>query len=214
MAFKLAASAFTNGLENQSAQVLASLKLFATLTPPVLESDMRTELETGQLQPFSDAGWLAYMNVVGNTPLDTSVLTNAERSIFNTIRFAITPSPQYQCCGAVVPADLDGLISIAGYPRVGSVTWEHQIVLTLDSSLTCNIKKISVQLTGAPAPSTNPVPTYFTECDANGDSLFSTGWIGFVADPTGISYDLEYFFYDSDGVLITSFTVTDYQLNL
>ena len=214
MAFELSPIAFTNGLENQSAQALASLKLFATLTPPVLEADMRAEIEAGQIQPFSNEGWDAYMSVLANTPLNSAVLTNAERSIVNTIRFAVTPAPQTQCCGVVVPADLDGLISIVGYPRVGSATWEHEIVLTLDNSLSCNIKKITVLITGAPAAGTNPIACYFKECDSTGNSLFSYGWLDFAADPTGISYTLTYTFYDADGVIITTFPVTDYTLDL
>jgi hypothetical protein len=216
MAFKLALSVYSSGLESQAAQALSALKLFATLTPPVTEADMRTELETGQFQAFSDEGWDNFLSVVGNTPLDETALTTAEIAITNTIRLAIDTSPQLRCCDNVVPADTDGLITIEGNYRTGSSgPWEYEIRLNLDPTLTCDIASVEVTFVGAPAiTSSNPATFTFIGCDSLGNAEFSVAWVKFGSDPATASYDLTYDFLDSDGVSITSFAVTDYQLNL
>lgn len=216
MAFKLALSVYSSGLESQAAQALSALKLFATLTPPVTEADMRAELETGQFQAFSDEGWDNFLSVVGNTPLDESALVTSEIAILNTIKLAIDTNPQFRCCDSTTPANLDGLISIAGNYRTGSSSpWEYEIRLTLDKELTCDIATIDVTFTGVPAvTSSNPATFAFIGCDGNGNAEFSEAWVKFGSDPATASYDLSYVFKDGDGVTITSFAVTDYQLNL
>jgi hypothetical protein len=216
MAFKLALSVYSSGLESQAAQALSALKLFATLTPPVTEAAMRTELETGQFQAFSDEGWNNFLSVVGNTPLDDTALITSEIAIINTIRLAIDTNPQLMCCDNVVPADLDGLVSIVGNYRTGSTSpWQYEVRLLLDPTLTCSIATVEVTFTGAPVVATaNPATFAFIGCDSSGNAVFSNAWVEFNSDPAGNSYDLTYNFKDADGISIASFAVTDYTLNL
>ncbi len=222
MAFVLATVNTTNGLENQAAQALLSLKRFATLTPPVSETDMRNEVETGQPVGFmSDAGWLAFVGVLSSLSLDESSLTNAERSIVNTLRAVVSPPPNQSCCGAVIPANSDGFSSIAGYPRTGSATWEHEIELTnITANYDCDISTIEVTLTPiglAPAvTSANPVILTFKSCVVSGgntNALFNSLWTTFAADPTGESYDVDLEYKDADGLTIATYTAA-YTLNL
>jgi hypothetical protein len=202
MAFKLALSVYTSGLESQSAQVLSALKLFATLTPPITEADMRTELETGQFQAFSDEGWDNFLTVVAQTPLDTTALTAAERAIINEIYGAVNISPQ----------NTDGLTSITPYYVSGSTT--VPVDITLDNSLTCDINTIEVTITGVPAvTSTNPHVFTFNGC-VSGNMTYTYPDVTFASDPSGISYNLAYVFKDADGVTIASYTVTDYTMDI
>jgi len=205
MALTLLTSVVTSGLEVQSGFQLMTLKNFVALTPPVTELSMRTELETSQPVGFiSDAAWLSFVAALNVLPLDTSLLTLAERSVINTLRAIVEPPAQYACCGAVIPAIGDGLVTAVGYARTGSVTFEHELTLILDSSLTCDIKSINVEITGAVA-NTTPEPFVFTfkECDASGNSIFSVAWIEFVSDPIGVVYDLDLEFIDGNGVAVT-----------
>ena len=79
MAFKLALSTFTSGLEAQSAAYLCAYQIFATITPPVTEAAMRSQLETGQFQAFSNDGWDNFLANLGALPLDESALTASEQ---------------------------------------------------------------------------------------------------------------------------------------
>ena len=144
MAYKLQTSVFQSGLENQAAQQLCCLKFFSTLATPVTEAVMRSSLETGQFQAFSNAGWASFLQSVAALPLVDASLTTAERSIVNTIFSAIVPPPQLQCCGVVIPSFGDGLTATKGYPRIGSATFEHTIEVELSPTLTCNIKSIFI----------------------------------------------------------------------
>lgn len=215
MAFVLLSSAASNGLGQKSAQLLLSLRQFEALTPPVSEADMRNEVENGQPAPFmTDSDWLALVAELGNLPLDESSLTNSERSIINTLRSIVAPPPQLACCGTTIPADLDGNTSIAGFQNAGTTT-KYQIQMTLDKVLTCDIKKIELTLVGAPAvTSANPMELFFDRCNTDGNMLWSILNVTFAADPTGNSYDVSLDFLDADNVSITSYAVTDYQLNL
>lgn len=209
MSFKLLNTNYTNGLEAQAILALSTLKQFATLTPPVLEADMRTEVDAGQApNAISDAGWTVLVNELGALPLDEPALTPAEASIVNTIREIATPLPQEQCCGLATP--VDGLFSIAAVQRVGSVTFEHAITVTLDASVDCDVKKVSLTLTpfgGAPAVTVSqPAAILFKCCSLSGDSEWQYLWYTFATDPTGTQYDVFVEFFDGDGVSMTSFT--------
>ena len=206
MALTLLTSVVTSGLEVQSGFQLMTLKNFVALTPPVTEASMRTELETSQPVGFiSDAAWLSFVAALNVLPIDPSLLTLAERSVINTLRAIVEPPAQYACCGAVIPAFGDGLVTSIGYPRTGSVTFEHEITLILDASLTCDIKYIESSLNGLVAvTSPQPFNFYFKECDASGNSIYSAAWITFATDPTGTGlYDVDLGFYDGNGVLVT-----------
>ncbi len=218
MAFKLALSTFTSGLEAQSAAYLCAYQIFATITPPVTEAAMRSQLETGQFQAFSNDGWGNFLANLGALPLDESALTPVELSIVNTVREAVSPTPAQACCGGVTPANSDGFSALQGNFRTGStVTYEHQIQFTnLTSNYTCDIKTIEVQLTpigAAPAiTSANPVILSFDRCQGV-DAIFSKVWTTFASDPTGQSYDVIYTYKDSVGVTVATYTAA-YTLTL
>ncbi len=204
MAFKLSLASFTTGLEQQAANDLATLKYFATLTPPVTEAVMRADLETGQFQAFSNDGWNGFMAQMAAIDLDESVLTAAEVSIVNVIRASVMPDPSLDCCGVVVPTDAN--VSVAVYPLIGDVTtWQHAIEVKMNSDTDCNVKSVDITLTGVPA--TLPTPTVkclFEECTAAG-RIFKYYWTSYVSDPTGVNYTINLDFKDADDVSITSF---------
>jgi hypothetical protein len=217
MAFKLALTTFTSGLEAQSAQLLGTYQIFDTIAPPVTEAAMRSQLETGQFQAFSNDGWNNLMGQMSALPLDESALTAAQRSIVNTIRAVVAPPAQLQCCDSTTPSMGDGLTSALGYARTGSATWEHEVEVRLASSLTCDIKSVEVGLTPiglAPlVTSANPVITTFADCTSGGGSNFSKVWTTFATDPTGESYTIVYTFKDSNALTLATYTAA-YTLNL
>ena len=207
MSFKLALDNYVLGLEVQSALVLAALQNIATLTPPILEADMRNQLETGQFQAFSNAGWGNFLSIVQAISLDESVLTAAEVSIMNTLRAAVNPPPSFRCCG-ITPV-VSALTSIGANARIGSATFEHEIEIKLLGEVDCNIKSIDVTLTPNTVEpvltSANPFKVLFKECNATGDQLFSFLWATYGADPTGGIYTINYDFKDSTDASITTF---------
>ncbi|RLI35949.1 hypothetical protein DRO66_06565 [Candidatus Bathyarchaeota archaeon] len=217
MAFKLALTTFNSGLEGQYACLLGNFQNFATITPPVTEAAMRSKLETGQFQAFSNDGWLSFVAQMSACPLDESVLTAAERSIVNTLRFIIAPPPQTACCDSTIPAMSDGLSAMAGYPRTGSVTFEHEIEVKFAPTYSCSIKSLEVTLTPVAAEpvvtSAQPFTTTFKSCDAGQSSLFSNLGVTFAADPSGGSYNILYTYKDSNGLVIATYTAA-YTLNL
>lgn len=210
MAFELQLSVFNSGLESQALQALSALKYFATLTPPVTESVMRTDLETAQLSTFSNEGWDNFMKVIAATPLNSGSLTVAERAIVNTIIEVANPSPKFSCCGAVTPAFLDGKNSFSTFYRTGSTSpWQYEFALICDADYTCDIDKVSITITetgGAPpTTSTNPHVFSFNGCDENGKRVFSYIWVEFASDPSGGLYNTTLDFRDKDDVSIASF---------
>lgn len=219
MAFELQLSNFVAGLESDAAKSQGTLQFLAGLATPTTEAVMRTAMELGQPQPYSNAGWLALMSQLSNLDLDETALTAQERSVINTIRQVVTPDPKFQCCtdSGIVPSNGDGLTTLTGFARVGSVTFEHEIQLKLDNSLTCDIQSCEITLTPigiAPAvTSANPFAIYFSNCDANADSIYKFLWATFAADPAGKSYTIDYNFLDADAIAIATYTAA-YNLNL
>jgi len=215
MSFKLALDNFTLGLEVQSALVLAALQNIATLTPPILKADMRTQLETGQFQAFSNDGWTSFLTIVQSITLDESVLTAAEVSIMNTLRAAVNPAPSFRCCGATTV--VSGLTSITAKARTGSATFEHEIEVKLLGEVDCDIKSIDVTLTPNTIEpvltSSNPFKATFNRCNTNGDQLFSFLWTTYGADPTAGIYTINYDFKDSTDASIVTF-VPGYTLTM
>jgi hypothetical protein len=203
MAFKLSAATYVTGLEQQAANNLATLKYFATLTPPVTEALMRSDLETGQFQAFSNDGWDGFMAQMAAVSLDETAATAAEISIVNVIRAAVMPDPSLDCCGVVVP--VIGNTSIGATRLVGSAIWEHAIEVKLAIDTDCNVKSIDLTLTGVPA--TLPTPTIkclFEECTAAG-RIFKYYWTSYAGDPTGVVYTTVVNCKDADDVSITSY---------
>lgn len=203
MAFKLSLATYTTGLEQQAANNLATLKYFATLTPPVTEAAMRADLETGQFQAFSNDGWDSFMAQMAAVSLDESVLTAAEVSIVNVIRAAVMPDPSLDCCGVVVPTDLN--VSVGVTALVGSATWQHAIEVKMASDTDCDVKSVDITLTGVPA--TLPTPTVkclFEACTDQG-RIFKYYWTTYGSDPTGVNYTINLDFKDANDVSIYTF---------
>jgi hypothetical protein len=226
MAFELQLSNFVAGLESDAAKSQGTLQFLAGLATPTTEAVMRTAMELGQpltpdgrASPYTDAGWLALMSQLSNLDLDETALTAQERSVINTIRQVVTPDPKTKCCtdSGIVPSNGDGLTTLTGFARVGSATFEHEIQLKLDNSLTCDVQSCEITLTPigiAPAvTSTNPFAINFSNCDANGDSIYKFLWATFAADPAGESYTIDYNFLDADALAIATYTAA-YNLNL
>ena len=219
MSFTLQLSNYVAGLEAEAAKAQATLQFLATLATPTTEAVMRTAMELGQPQAYSNEGWTALMGQLSNIDLDETLLTVQERSVINTIREVVTPNPKYQCCtdGGVLPSNGDGLTALDGYARVGSATWEHQLELTNDNSIDCDIFSCEITLTpngGAPAvTSTNPFAITFSNCDANADSVYKYLWATFAADPTGFNYQIDYNFVNRSGGPAATYTAA-YNLNL
>lgn len=214
MAFKLALENYTAGLESQAAQVLATMKHIATLTPPITVADIRTDLETGQFQAFSNDGWDAFIRSIANVTFDDATLTVAERAIINTLREYVAPPPKTGCCeigGNVTPSSGDGLYAFSDFYRTGSTApYQYQFRCTLDQTYRCDIDTLEVTFTptgGAPAV-TSASPSILTSngCDANQDRLMDYIWLEFGSSPTGQSYNLSLFWKDANGTTITSFS--------
>lgn len=221
MAWKLALTNYNNGLESQAAQVLGNLKYFSTLSTPVTITSIRTDYETSQFQPFANDGWDNFIQAVGTIDIDKSVLTVAERAIWNTLQEDINPEPKYGCCdigGSITPSVSDGFTSIGGFYRTGSTApYQYEIELRfLTQAYTCDIAYVDVTYTPigiAPAvTSANPATFYPNGCGAAGLTLNNL-WFETATDPAGESYGVAYVYYDKDANVVASYTAS-YNLNL
>ena len=202
MAFELTPDNRTNGLEADATKTQCTLQFFASLSTPTTEAVMRTAAELGQSAPYSNEGWLAVMAQLANVSLVESSLTAQERSVYNVIRSVVTPDPSLDCCGA--DPVVSGLTSIAIYPFVGSVTFQHQIEVKLTNTTSCDIKSVDVTLTGIPATVPLTFKCTFDKCTPAG-RIFTYLWTTYASDPTGVSYAISCDFKDSDDISITSF---------
>jgi hypothetical protein len=216
MAFKLALANYTAGLEPNAAKELATLKYFNTLTPPVTESVMRTDLETGQFQAFSNDGWLAFMTQMANVSLDESALTVSERTIINTIRAVVTPEPEFDCCG-VAPI-VEALTTAKAFKMLGFPAFQHEFEFQIDGTVDCAVRSVEITLVPigiAPAiTSANPFKVTFKEC-SGGVKLLSKIDVTFAADPAGEAYDITLVdALDVDDLSITTFNPVGYNWNI
>jgi hypothetical protein len=217
MAWKLAATNFNTGLESQAAQVLGNLKYLSTLTPPVTIASIRTDYETGQPSTFANAGWDNFIQAIGTIELDTSVLTVAERAIYNTLREYISLPPKYGCCetgGAyVTPSAGDGLYSFQDSYRTGSTApYQYEFKIKASNTYRCDLDTCEIVFTPVgPAPAVTSVsPSVLTSngCDTTGSREFSYIWLEFGSSPTGQSYNLTLTWKDANGVVIATYAHT------
>lgn len=203
MAYKLTLSTLVAGLEPENIKRLATFKYFSTLSTPVTELVMRTALEAGQFQNYTDAGWLATMTDLAATPFEDSALTAGEYSIINTIREVVSPDPSNDCCGIVAPTD--GNTSITAIERVGSATFEHAIDFFMDSDTDCNVKSVLITLTAGggapPLTSDNPFRVLFDKCTGT-SRVFKYLWTTYAIDPTAGEYTVTMDFRDADDTSI------------
>lgn len=202
MAYVLSATVLVAGTEAQAAALLAAYKHLDTLATPVTEASIRADLETSQVQPFTNDGWTSFVYQMSNLPLDASLLTAAQASIVNTFRAVVEPDPALDCCGIVPQSGF----TISAIKRTGTGgTYEHQIKVLIADDTLCSIVKIRAALTptgGAPAlTSPNPVVTLFGGC-SGGFREFIFYWVTFGSDPTGGVYNVQCDFYDSDDIII------------
>jgi hypothetical protein len=195
---------------------LAAYKHLDTLATPVTEASIRADLETSQVQPFTNDGWTSFVYQMSNLPLDDSLLTAAQASIVNTFREVVEPDPMLDCCG--VTAVISTVSTWEAIPRVGSATWEHEFLMSIPDDTDCNIKSVDVTLTLIlPAPvmtSAVPFKALFKKCE-NGRRYFSFFWMTYVSDPSGENYTVTLLdFKDADDITITSFAPTPTILNI
>jgi hypothetical protein len=208
--FKLDSSVYLDGLESDACLRLSSLQNIATITPPITVAAMRSQLETGQIQPFTDAGFDQYLGWLYSLNVDNASLTAGERTILQNIREYLEPSPSLACCGVDNPTIGNSGLNV--YPRVGSATFENELQVSYEPTVTCDIATTDVTITptgGAPAASVSPVTCNLLGC-VDGFFVFSKLFIDFVGDPSGFTYDFTIDAKDSGGVTIGSTYILSY----
>jgi hypothetical protein len=223
MAYQLLVNNLGGGASQQVIPLLAAFQKFAALTAPVTTEDMRVAMELDQLVPagqartYTDAEWLAFLTSLASIGFTDAQLNVAELTVINTIRQAVNLPPSTKCCGSVTPAQGDGLTALQGFAAPNSVTFEHEIRLILDKSLTCDIKTVQIKLTPvglAPPPTVSDHIVLFNKCDSQTEnSLYSDFGVTFAGNPSGLSYSLIYTFKDANGILISAYIVS-YNLTL
>ena len=220
MAYELQSIYTQGGLGDIAGLQVMTLKRLATLATPITEAVMRAEVESGQPVGFmSDDEWQVFALGLASLSVVDASLTATERSVLNVLKTVAAPPPQQQCCttSGVIPSNSDGLSAISGQPLVGSLTFEHKIVVELSNTYTCDIATVTVDITptgGAPAvTSTNPFDCTFDSCDASTNSLFSFVWATFASTPVGGSYDVIYTYKDANGTTIATYAA-NYTLDL
>lgn len=206
--YKLDPIAFDTGIDSESCMLLASLQNMAQITPPVTIAAIRSQLETGQFQLFSDAGFDQFLNRLYSLPLDTTALTTAEISILNTIFVYLDPPEGLSCCSGLDYPTLISDVDMTFTPRVGSATFEYVLDLSLNSLFSCDIFDVNVNITqlGGGIPQTNPLVMQKLGC-VNGKQAFKFLWLDFSATPIGGNYSFICDFRDSTGTVLSSVTV-------
>ena len=215
MAFKLTANNFNNGQGYVVMPLLASLMLFSSLTAPVSIADMRAALEAAQPQPFEDDDWNVLVSQLAAVQLDTSVLTSAERAIYNTLIATASPPPSTRCCSNVIPSLGDGLTQGFLYSRVGATT-QVAVEFHVDKSYSCDIATIEVTLNAVgAAPAASPVlfNVNFANCNDLGKAVYSYYWATFGVSPVGSQYSFEVTYKDANSNIIASY-VTSYNVTV
>jgi len=202
MAYVLSATVLVAGTEAQAAALLAAYKHLDSLSTPVTEATIRADLETSQVQPFTNDGWTNFVRQMSNLPLDDSSLTAAQASIVNTFRAVVSPDPALDCCGLIHPTTF----TATALKRTGTGgTYEHQLTIKIADNTDCDIVYCSPLITptgGAPTlTSLNPPTCTFLKCEG-GFRLYRNYWLPFGSNPTGGVYDVKLDFYDADSVII------------
>ena len=201
MAYVLQASQFAEGLQSYTALLLESIRQI-TLVSPFNVPDARTALELNQITTFSDAGFDQYLTELYSLDLDYSLLTAAEITVLNVIRAYLEPAPGFNCCGVDAPSILNYTKEFND--RIGTLTYEKELRLSLMDTVTCDVFSIEatfIPTVGAPALVANPVTLTNLGC-ISGRSVYSYLWVDFVSNPAGQSYDLNFDFKDSTGASI------------
>lgn len=204
MSFVLLSSQFNNGLQSYSALLLSAIRDISTVGTITI-ANIRTHLETSQIQPFDNAAFDDFLTQLYSLELDTSLLTATEITLLNVIREYLDPPAPYKCCGVDTPSVSNTLA--AANKKIGSGTWEHELQIQFDNTVTCDVDHVVATITPvgpAPAATVSPVTCNFTSCSPT-KAIYSYLWIDFVADPSGQSYDITCDVRDSSGVTIASY---------
>lgn len=213
MAFEVLQPNLAIGLESKVIREIATLNYLITLAAPITESVMRLALEAGQPvtvgrpTAFTDAGWLDFVAQLSNLTLDLGALNVAERTLINTLRTIVVPTPQSFCCG--VEPVVEGLTSVTAFLQTGFANFRHEFEMKVLGTVTCAMESVVVTLVPiGPAPaitSPNPFTLLFKQCK-DGSKLLSNVVIEFAGDPAGESYEItDLDFLDADGASITNF---------
>ena len=206
MAIVLQSSAVEDGLQSESALIESALLWITdvvTFPPPVLVSDIRTALEAGQPVGYmTTTAFNQYLQRIYDFPLVDASLSAGERTVLNNIREYLDPPPSFACCGADAPTLVN--TSTTQNLRVGTASFEYELVIKALQTVTCAVDNVVVTITPAgpePVALVNPVTCNLLGCV--GDSThFSKLWVDFGATPSGGSYDLSADFKDSTGASI------------
>ena len=187
--------------ETQQMLALATLQKFALIVPFTI-ADARNELETGQIQPFSDDAFYKLIFKCWSLPIDESFLTAQERAVLNVMRDFLQPDPSKDCCGSDPLASV--LITYSANPIPSDPNYRNELRVTLEPNATCALAEIEATLVPvgpAPAPTVNPVTLYTIGC-VNGDWVFSYLWLEFGSDPSGQDYLITYVYKDESGATL------------
>ena len=190
MAYVLTASQFASGLQQNSAKLLQSLRNITEVSPFNI-ADVRIQLELNQIQPFTDDAFRDFLSELYNLDIDFSLLTPTELTVVNVIREFLDPPPNLACCGTAPPTLLN--TTQVYNDRIGSVSFEKEAQIQLDSDVLCDVFDIEMTWTptgGAPAILVAVNILNQLGC-INNKNTFSYLWIDFAADPTGFTYNVD-----------------------
>ena len=190
MSYVLTTSQFNSGLQQNSCKLLNSLRYISQVSPFNIP-DVRIQLETGQIQPFTDDAFRDFLTELYNLELDYSALSPSEITVLNVIREFITPLPSSACCGADVPTLLN--TTQVYNDRVGSLTFEKEARIEFDNTVTCDVFDIEMAWTPVGlAPAVISTVNVLNQLGCvNDKNVFSFLWLDFVADPSGFTYNVD-----------------------
>lgn len=213
MSIKVLPSQQVIGLQTETQFSLAALLWITntTLFPDISFSVavIKTALDAGQPAPFATANFDQFLSNIYNLDLDTTLLTASERTRLNLIFEYLQPSPSGFCCGIDVPIDPNTTITTD--KRIGSASFEYELLCSFDDTVDCAIYKVIATLTpqgGAPVALVPTVDLFFKACD-NGKRQFTKLWIDFGSTPVGVgfNYDILLDIQDINAATINTFTV-------
>ena len=190
MSYVLTTSQFNSGLQQNSCKLLNSLRYISQVSPFNIP-DVRIQLETGQIQPFTDDAFRDFLTELYNLELDYSALSPSEITVMNVIREFITPLPSSACCGADVPTLLNTMQIYND--RVGSASFEKEARIEFDNTVTCDVFDIEMAWTPVGlAPAVISTVNVLNQLGCvNDKNVFSFLWLDFVADPSGFTYNVD-----------------------
>jgi len=190
MSYVLTTSQFNSGLQQNSCKLLNSLRYISQVSPFNI-ADVRIQLETGQIQPFTDDAFRDYLTELYNLEIDYTSLSASEITVLNVLREFITPLPSSACCGADVPTLLN--TTQVYNDRVGSASFEKEARIEFDNTVTCDVFDIEMAWTPVGvAPALISISNVLNQLGCvNDKNVFSFLWIDFVADPTGFTYNVD-----------------------